>query len=274
MKKALVVVAVAWVVVAGVAAWVVSRTIRELEAGLQAEKQHTASLSQELQKQSAELAKSRSQTMTAREQAQVALRDAEAKSATAQRADQQKAESDRARQLAEQATQAAQERETKAHTELAELRERRKKELDQMQRALAKIAPTERTASGMVIELANDSFHFDFDSAIIRPENKEILSRIAGVLLASEGYRLFIYGHTDDVGPGSYNQELSVRRAKSVADYLQNAGVPNDLMQVEGFGKSSPRVKNNSSVARQKNRRVEIGIVDSILEYKGLAPDA
>jgi OOP family OmpA-OmpF porin len=143
-----------------------------------------------------------------------------------------------------------------------------------MQQALSMIAPTRRTASGMVIELANDSFYFDFDKSTLRPENREILSRIAGVLLASEGYRLFVYGHTDDTGPDEYNQQLSLRRAVSVADYLKRAGVPDEVMRVQGFGKSSPRVQNDSPPARQKNRRVEIGIVDSIIEYKGLAPNA
>jgi outer membrane protein OmpA-like peptidoglycan-associated protein len=109
-----------------------------------------------------------------------------------------------------------------------------------MQQALSKIAPTRRTASGMVIELANDSFYFDFDRATLRPENREVLSRIAGVLLASDGYRLFVDGHTDDTGPDEYNRQLSLRRANSVADYLRQAGLPDEVIKVQGFGKSSP----------------------------------
>ncbi len=138
-----------------------------------------------------------------------------------------------------------------------------------MREALGRIAPTRRTASGMVVELANDSFHFDFDKADLRPQNREILSRIAGVLLASQGYRVFVYGHTDDTGTAEYNQVLSERRARSVADYLVAAGLPQDIMQVKGFGKTNPRAANNTPAGRQKNRRVEIGIVDSIIEYQG-----
>jgi hypothetical integral membrane protein (TIGR02206 family) len=89
-----------------------------------------------------------------------------------------------------------------------------------MHEALARIAATRRTSSGLVIDLTNDSFRFDFDKAALRPENREILSRIAGVLLASSGYRLFVHGHTDDVGSDEYNQQLSERRAASVASYL------------------------------------------------------
>ncbi|HJT88513.1 MAG TPA: OmpA family protein, partial [Bryobacteraceae bacterium] len=154
--------------------------------------------------------------------------------------------------------------------ELEQMRRRRAAELDRMQQALARIAPTVRTPSGMVMQLANESFKFDFDSAALRPENREILSRVAGVLLASEGYRLFIDGHTDDVGTDAYNQRLSERRAATVRDYLVKAGVPADIITVKGFGKSNPLVQAKTAAAREKNRRVEIGIVDTIISYPAL----
>jgi outer membrane protein OmpA-like peptidoglycan-associated protein len=133
---------------------------------------------------------------------------------------------------------------------------------------LAKIAATRRTGSGMVIDLTNDSFAFDFDKAALRPENREILSRIAGVLLASNGYRLFVHGHTDDVGPEQYNQELSERRAASVAGYLKSAGIDPEVIEIRGFGLSSPRAPGRTPEARQKNRRVEIVVVDSVIHYR------
>jgi outer membrane protein OmpA-like peptidoglycan-associated protein len=152
--------------------------------------------------------------------------------------------------------------------ELESMRQRRTAELDRMQQALSRIVPTVRTPTGMVMQLANKSFRFDFDSAALRPENRETLSRIAGVLLASEGYRLFIDGHTDDIGTEEYNQRLSERRASSVRDYLVNAGVPMDVIAVRGFGKSNPLVQAKTQDAREKNRRVEIGIVDTIINYQ------
>jgi len=156
-----------------------------------------------------------------------------------------------------------------AQQQMEQLRRRREQELDRMQEALSRIAPTRRTPLGMVVEMANDSFKFDFDRATLRPENRETLSRIAGVLLASSGYRLFVYGHTDDIGTDEYNQQLSLRRAQAVTDYLIKAGVPADIMTTKGFGKSSPRVKATTPEARQQNRRVEIGIVDTIIQYEG-----
>jgi outer membrane protein OmpA-like peptidoglycan-associated protein len=156
----------------------------------------------------------------------------------------------------------------KAVGELEQMRQRRVTELDRMQQALSRIVPTVRTSTGMVMQLANKSFRFDFDSAALRPENRETLSRIAGVLLASEGYRLFIDGHTDDIGTEEYNQRLSERRASSVRDYLVQAGVPADIIAVRGFGKSNPLVQAKTQDAREKNRRVEIGIVDTIINYE------
>ena len=81
-----------------------------------------------------------------------------------------------------------------------------------MHEALSQIAESQRTPMGMVVNLGQDSFLFDFDKAALRAENREILSRIAGVLLASHGYRLYVYGYTDDTGPESYNQQLSEKR--------------------------------------------------------------
>lgn len=146
------------------------------------------------------------------------------------------------------------------------LRRQREAELDRMSEALGRIAETDRTPMGMVVQLSDD-FLFDFDSAELRPKNREILSRIAGVLLASYGYKVYVYGHTDDQGSAAYNQGLSERRARAVQEYLAGAGVPAPIIESKGFGKSSPRVAGTSKAARQKNRRVEIGIVDTVVEY-------
>ncbi len=177
-------------------------------------------------------------------------------------------EAEHFRQESEQARQVA----AASQREAERLRRQRERELNRMQEALSRIAETVRTPMGMVVNLGEDSFLFDFDKTDLRPENREILSRIAGVLLASHGYRLYVYGHTDDVGPDEYNQRLSEGRAAAVRDYLANAGVPNDIIEVKGFGKASPKVKSQTPVARQKNRRVEIGVIDTIINYKAL-PD-
>ena len=251
-------------VAAAVVIWLTANRIRGLEAELAAANRKTADIEREVREYGRV---SRTTAQAAADARDEAARAAEA--AARQTTARELAEA--ARQQAESEAQRARQVEARSQEELAAIRRRRNEEMDRMQEALSRIAPTRRTASGMIVELANDSFHFDFDKADLRPQNREILSRIAGVLLASEGYRVFVYGHTDDTGSEEYNQGLSERRARSVADYLADAGLPRELLQVKGFGKTNPRVENSTPAGRQKNRRVEIGIVDSIIEYQGLA---
>ena len=74
-------------------------------------------------------------------------------------------------------------------------------------------------------------------------------------------------GHTDDVGSDAYNQALSERRAQAVRDYLVKAGLPAQILTVQGHGKSLPLVRGTSEAARAKNRRVELGLVNTQIRY-------
>jgi outer membrane protein OmpA-like peptidoglycan-associated protein len=71
---------------------------------------------------------------------------------------------------------------------------------------------------------------------------------------------LHIKGHTDDVGNEQANLALSLARAKSVANYLQNLGMNRHLMRLDGKGETRPLAPNNTAEGRAKNRRVEIAI--------------
>ncbi len=197
-------------------------------------------------------------------------REATERAAESQKArDEAKSQAEHAQSEADQArTEARQTRE-----DLDQLRRRREQELERMRTALSRIAPTHKTPLGMVLELTDDSFKFAFDQSELSPENREILSRIAGVLLASKGYGLYVYGHTDDIGTDEYNKGLSERRAQAVAGYLIKAGIPEDIITTKGYGKSSPRDTAETKQARQRNRRVEIGIVDTIINYEQALPN-
>ncbi len=156
----------------------------------------------------------------------------------------------------------------RSQAEVDQIREARRRELDRMQKALSAIVETERTPLGMVMKLGEESLQFDFDKAAIREQDKELLSRIAGVLLASRGYHLYIDGFTDDQGPAAYNKQLSKQRAQAVKRYFVKAGLSEPIIDVRGYGESNPRAKGTSDAARQKNRRVEIGVVDTVIDYE------
>ena len=104
---------------------------------------------------------------------------------------------------------------------------------------------------------------FDFDSAALREEAQAELDRAADILKPRDDIILIeVAGHSDSIGPEDYNQELSERRAQSVADYLVGEGIERDRMRVVGFGENRPRMPNDSPENRQKNRRVVLSILD------------
>jgi peptidoglycan-associated lipoprotein len=173
-------------------------------------------------------------------------------------------------QLARQKATAEQQKADQAQQQAEEYRKEREAELAQLQQVLGQIAETRRTAMGLVMTLDSKSIRFDFDKANIKPEYRDILNRIAGILMTFKEYTIAVYGYTDDVGTQTYNLQLSRRRAEAVRDFLVQAGISPTILSTKGFGKSDPRVPGDSEQARAANRRVEIGIVDSKLLTNGL----
>ncbi len=159
-----------------------------------------------------------------------------------------------------------------ARQEAEDIRHRREIELNRMQEAFSKIVETRRTAIGIVLNLGSDRVEFEFDRAELRSEDRELLARIAGVLLATadQGYAIQVFGHTDDVGTEEYNKGLSERRARAVRDYLVEAGVNPDIVTMQGLGKSMPLIDETTDEARERNRRVEIAIIDTMIEYRAI----
>jgi outer membrane protein OmpA-like peptidoglycan-associated protein len=162
--------------------------------------------------------------------------------------------------------QAAQQQAAAAQAKAEEYRKEREAELARLQQVLGQIADTRRTSMGLVMTLGSKSIRFAFDESSLRPEDKEVLSRIAGVLSTLKGYQIYVYGYTDDIGTKEYNLKLSDRRAKAVRDYLVANGLDPNIMTTKGYGKADPLVPGSSPQARAINRRVEIGLVDSTIK--------
>ncbi|HUJ12237.1 MAG TPA: OmpA family protein [Thermoanaerobaculia bacterium] len=117
-----------------------------------------------------------------------------------------------------------------------------------------------RTAPDQLNVTVQNQVLFDFDSAALRPESRDALQQMASVFKQYPNETLQIEGFTDSIGSASYNQRLSVRRADSVADYLETIGVDGAQMQTLGFGESQPVATNSTPSGRQQNRRVEIHV--------------
>jgi outer membrane protein OmpA-like peptidoglycan-associated protein len=179
------------------------------------------------------------------------------------------AQAEQQRTQAETAAKRAADQAAQARNEMETMRKQREQELNQMQEALSRVVETRRTSNGMVMVLPDSIFKFDFDSADLKPKNRELLSRIAGILLVSKGYGLSVFGYTDDVGSAEYNQKLSERRADAVRNYLVHAGIDPVIVNTKGYGKTNPLVRGGTMEARAKNRRVEIALTDSEIKFGG-----
>ncbi len=197
---------------------------------------------------------------------QAAVR-AEIASGARQKAEEQKQQADLDRAQAMTSAQQAADQAKQAHDQMSEMRREREEELNRMQEALNRVVETHRTPNGILLVLPDSTFRFDFDSAELSQKNRELLSRIAGILLVSKGYGLSVFGYTDDVGTEQYNQQLSERRAKAVEDYLIHAGIDESIIRMKGFGKMSPHVAGTTASARGQNRRVEIALTDSSVRF-------
>ena len=208
------------------------------------------------------------QSQSFAQQASQAAASAQAAAQQRDEAKQSEANSQAQTQSAMQAAAAAQLQADQAEQKAEEYRKQREEQLQQLQQVLGQIAETHRTTLGLVMTLGEKSIRFDFDKATIEPQYRDILNRIAGVLMTLKGYSIYVYGYTDDVGSPDYNLKLSARRAQAVRDSLVQAGINPGLITTKGFGQSDPRLKGDSAQARAANRRVEIGIVDSRLLFE------
>ena len=102
---------------------------------------------------------------------------------------------------------------------------------------------------------------FGNDSAGIVTDFYPVLEDVAKVLIRYDKTKLSIEGHTDSVGDANYNNQLSMQRANSVANYLQGTRVDTNRLQTLGMGESQPIASNNNAQGRQQNRRVELRVI-------------
>jgi outer membrane protein OmpA-like peptidoglycan-associated protein len=125
------------------------------------------------------------------------------------------------------------------------------------------ILQTRDTARGLIVNLSD--VLFDTAKFSLRPEAREKLAKVAGIVSGHPGLRLDVEGHTDNVGGDDYNQTLSEQRGSSVRDYLTQQGMQQGAVSTRGFGKTQPIATNDTAAGRQQNRRVELVISGEII---------
>jgi outer membrane protein OmpA-like peptidoglycan-associated protein len=107
-----------------------------------------------------------------------------------------------------------------------------------------------------------ETIFFDQDSTVIGSQYGASLRRVADALAEHPGTSVILEGHTDNIGPESYNLELSSRRAIEVRNALvDELHVSASRLTAVGSGATAPAQPNSSAAGRAYNRRVEVRLV-------------
>jgi OmpA-OmpF porin, OOP family len=99
---------------------------------------------------------------------------------------------------------------------------------------------------------------FDFGKSEVKPESEPALKELAAMLQASPALKVWVVGHTDNVGTVESNMTLSAARAASVVKALTVRGIDAARLAAHGAGPYAPVVSNASDQGRAQNRRVEV----------------
>jgi outer membrane protein OmpA-like peptidoglycan-associated protein len=107
-----------------------------------------------------------------------------------------------------------------------------------------------------------NNIFFESDKAVLLPESRRELKRLAGLLRQYDKMEIEIDGHTDSQNTEDYNQKLSEARAAAVLNHLvREEGIAASRLTSKGYGESRPIAGNDTKEGRQLNRRVEFLIV-------------
>ena len=118
----------------------------------------------------------------------------------------------------------------------------------------------EQKERGTTITL--EDINFAFGKAELMPGAKQTIDPLVEVLKKDSKRNVLIEGFTDSVGNDQYNVKLSLQRANAVRDAITAKGISAERITTKGYGEQFPVESNETAAGRQKNRRVEIIILN------------
>lgn len=108
-----------------------------------------------------------------------------------------------------------------------------------------------------------EDISFNTNEAILKKNSAPALKMLASFLQENPDFRIEIAGHTDNQGSEADNLALSQARAQAVVNYLVEEGfISPKRLEAKGYGAAKPRSSNDTEEGRQKNRRVEVKIIE------------
>ena len=126
----------------------------------------------------------------------------------------------------------------------------------------------------MLIELS-DNILFDSGRAILKPEGREALTEIVGVLNSIENRQFQVAGHTDNIPMRSSrfasNWVISATRSVNVAQFMIEQGMSSERISAAGYADTQPVASNAADAGRAQNRRIEIVLMPNLDELPDLS---
>ena len=175
----------------------------------------------------------------------------EARTAEAERAKREAASANAQAAAAQQQAQDAQAQAAAAQQQNAQLAERAAR----LEAILVELH-AQKTERGMVVTIGD--VLFATDRAELNANGMATVRKLAEVMMQNPDRTVLVEGFTDSTGSHAHNQDLSERRAQSVAQALTSLGVERQRVATRGYGEAYPVASNDSASNRQLNRRVEI----------------
>jgi outer membrane protein OmpA-like peptidoglycan-associated protein len=141
---------------------------------------------------------------------------------------------------------------------------------ERLRQQLNSVLQTTETARGLIVNMSD--VLFDSNRYTLKPEAREKLAKVSGILLAYPNLKVQVEGYTDNIGSDEYNQRLSEQRADRVREYLVSESVADANVTAKGYGKSDAVADNSTNDGRAKNRRVELVVSGGAIGIEQSAP--
>jgi outer membrane protein OmpA-like peptidoglycan-associated protein len=202
------------------------------------------------------------QAQTDAQQAQMAAQQQALQRA---QADAQAAQAEAAAANARAAQVAAEHSAAQATNQTEQMRERLRQQLNN-------VLQTQETARGLIVNMSD--VLFATAQFTLKPEAREKLAKVSGILLSYPGLAVQVEGYTDNVGGDQYNLTLSQQRGDAVRDYLISQGVAAANITSTGYGKNDPIADNVTSAGRAQNRRVNLVVSGNAIGVRQSQPAA
>src|SRR3984885_4111891 len=202
-------------------------------------------------------------TQQAQDAAQQAQIEAQQQALKRAQADAAAAQAEAAAANARAAQVAAEHNAQQATDQTEQMRERLRSQLSQ-------VLQTQETARGLIVNMSD--VLFDTAKYTLKPEAREKLAKVSGILLAYPNLKVQVEGYTDNVGGDAYNLTLSQQRGDAVRAYLVSQGVSADNITATGYGLSNPIADNATAAGRGQNRGGPKGVSGSAIGVQQSQP--